>query len=132
MNRDPKTCLVCRRSFIPDHRVRQRQKVCGNLSCQLERKRRSQKQWVSTNPGYFNGRYSELKEHILRSKKNQQNNIDPTDCRLASIQDELTDYKISILAKQTETAYIQDELKTIITITKRLYNTVALQVYKTN
>ena len=125
MNRDPKICLVCRRSFIPDARVGQRQKVCRNLSCQLERKRRSQNQWVSANPGYFSGRYSELKEHILRRKKNRQNDIDTNDSRFASIQDELTDCKIGMLSKQTKVDYIQDELKTIITITKRLYSAVA-------
>ncbi|MFQ5640603.1 MAG: hypothetical protein ACE5IR_21705, partial [bacterium] len=59
-----KHCAVCHASFIPDKRVGARQLVCFKLRCQQERKRRSQKRWVSQNPGYFQERYRYVKEWL--------------------------------------------------------------------
>lgn len=42
-----KHCAVCHEPFIPDKRVGARQLVCFKLNCQQERKRRSQRRWVS-------------------------------------------------------------------------------------
>lgn len=56
-------CSVCRKSFIPDPRVGDRQKTCGP-ECQKERRRRNQMRWRRRYPDYFRQRY--LKE---RTKK---------------------------------------------------------------
>ena len=62
--KQPKSCEVCGKTFIPDHRVGDRQRVCKNSVCKLERKKRSQQQWIAKNPDYFQGRYPELKEWL--------------------------------------------------------------------
>ena len=59
-----KLCEVCSRSFLPDARVGERQRVCQNLSCQQERKRRAQRNWLAQNPDAFAGRYEYLKDWL--------------------------------------------------------------------
>src|SRR3989339_498674 len=49
-------CKYCGKFFIPDYRVKDRQKSCAGKSCRTKRKRESQKKWVEANPGYFQGR----------------------------------------------------------------------------
>lgn len=129
MNRDPKICLVCRTVFIPDSRVGQRQKVCKNMSCQLERKHLAQKQWIGQNPDYFKGRYPQLKETIRRRQKiksKTQGQDSPT------IQDELTANKINFIEQPIRFVPIQDELRKIFTMTKTLHDTASLLIYKTS
>lgn len=56
-------CSVCRKSFVPDPRVGDRQKTCSP-ECQKEHRRRTQRRWRRRHPDYFRLRY--LSE---RSKK---------------------------------------------------------------
>jgi hypothetical protein len=56
-----KRCMVCGKYFVPDPRVRERQKVCKAAACKKTRKRVSQAVWCSKNPGYFKGRYPYVK-----------------------------------------------------------------------
>jgi hypothetical protein len=129
MNRDQKRCIVCLNLFIPDARVGQRQKVCRNLSCQLERKHCAQKNWLQHNPGYFKGRYLQLKEKILcrqKLKTSLHAGLSPT------IQDELTYNNIYQIERRSRLGTIQDELKQIITISKKLQHATASLIYKTS
>ena len=38
-----------------------RQKCCGREECQKKRKRAQERRWLEQNPGYFKGRYSDVK-----------------------------------------------------------------------
>jgi len=64
-----KICEICHKEFKPDYRVVDRQRVCDRLACQQERKRRAQQAWLKKNPGYFKGRYPQLKDKILERRK---------------------------------------------------------------
>jgi hypothetical protein len=52
-----KRCLFCGLFFVPDPRVRERQKACQRDSCRKSRKRLAQKAWCEKNPDYFKGHY---------------------------------------------------------------------------
>lgn len=52
-----KKCPFCRRVFLPDPRVGERQKACSRAECRRRQKSLSQKNWVAKNPDYFRGRY---------------------------------------------------------------------------
>jgi hypothetical protein len=54
-------CLYCGRYYKPDPRARKTQKSCPDATCRAKRKRESQRKWVEANPGYFMGRYGEVK-----------------------------------------------------------------------
>ena len=52
-----KRCLFCGRYFVPDHRVKERQKSCRRPRCRKARKKAAQKAWVEKNPDYFESLY---------------------------------------------------------------------------
>ena len=52
-----KRCLFCGRYFVPDHRVKERQKSCRRPRCRKARKKAAQDAWVEKNPGYFESLY---------------------------------------------------------------------------
>ena len=124
-----KVCFICKEDFIPDPRVGDRQKVCNKTYCKLQRKKLAQQQWVRKNPGYFKGRYPQLKEHILANKKKTAQSR-PKAC--VSIQDKLTSNQNKLLTALEYLMSIQDEITHIITKRKyRLQDTLTL-VYKTS
>lgn len=108
MAEQKKCCEICDESFTPDPRVGDRQGVCSKLSCQQERKQRSQATWLNRNPDYFKGRYTNTKEWLeahpgyLQTYRQQRRATVRRD-----IQDELTLLK-SI--PSSELSDIQDEL----------------------
>jgi len=98
-----KRCEYCGRYFIADKRVGNRQKSCGRTECRRTRKQRAQKDWSLKNPGYFNGRYSYVKEWRQRRHKTQdmiQDKIPPS----KSLQ------KLILLIPADRTGVIQDEI----------------------
>ena len=46
-------CRICRRWFVPDHRVGRRQRACSAPTCQTARRARTQASWRRRNPDYF-------------------------------------------------------------------------------
>jgi len=124
-----KVCLICKENFIPDPRVGDRQKVCQKLSCKLQRKKLAQQHWVRKNPGYFKGRYPQLKDQILANKK-QKAQARPKAC--ASIQDKLTSKQNKLLTALETLMSIQDEIIRIITKGKRCLQDTLTLVYKTS
>lgn len=125
-----KTCLVCQDNFYPDRRVEKRQQVCYKLSCKLKRKNQSQRNWLKHNPDYFEGRYCQLKDQILKNKKDK---APPSKARLPlSIQDELTPCNNRLLTMLQAIGSIQDELTYKITETKLHIEKSIDLVYKTN
>ena len=105
-----KRCEVCKKFFKVDPRVGNNQRVCDSLSCQQERKRRSQANWLSRNPDAFKGRYQNTKDWLkarpgyLRAWRQKRRGTVHAD-----IQDELTCLKTMPVS---ELADIQDELTT--------------------
>jgi hypothetical protein len=63
-----KRCVVCGRYFIADPRVGERQKACRRDSCKRARKHLAQQAWCEKNPGYFHGRYPDVKRWRERKK----------------------------------------------------------------
>ena len=55
-------CLFCRRLFIPDPRVKERQKTCGRQECRREQKRQLDARWRSQHRDYFRGLYPHQKQ----------------------------------------------------------------------
>lgn len=122
-------CEVCNKHFIPDYRIGENQKVCTNLRCKKERKRRAQENWVKINPNYFKGRYPELKEKIktrsdsLKDCKQRQDNYTKNDKR--NIQDEISINKNKLLTIFTEFVNIQDEISYKLTNFKQQFYEIA-------
>ena len=56
-----KRCRFCHEPFVPDPRLKGRQYACSAPQCQKERKKASQRRWLSRNPDYFRGRYRNTK-----------------------------------------------------------------------
>ena len=67
-----KRCIYCRRFFRPDRRVGARQKSCKEKECQKQRKAESQKRWLESNAGYFQGRYAYVREWRKRNPDYQR------------------------------------------------------------
>ncbi len=131
-----KICEICHEEFSPDHRVGDRQRVCGKLSCQQEQKRRAQRAWLKKNPGYFKGRYPELKEKILdRQKKlktEKAKELSVTPAPSATIQDELTIHNNNVLTILLKIVAIQDEITPKFIIVNRQLNQLKAMLYKSN
>lgn len=47
-----KPCRICRKWFLPDPRVGQRQRACSKPECQTVRRKKTQASWRDHNPGY--------------------------------------------------------------------------------
>ena len=124
-----KVCMVCYELFTPDRRVGDRQKVCKKLSCQLQRKKLAQQHWLSNNPGYFKGRYLQLKDQILANNKRLAP-VKPAACM--SIQDELTSNQNKVLTALNYIIGIQDKITRIITKGKCCLQDTVTLVYKTS
>jgi hypothetical protein len=122
-------CIICKDSFIPDPRVGDRQKVCNKLSCKLQRKKLAQQNWLSRNPGYFKGRYPQLKEQILANKKQKAQFRSPA-CSI--IQDKLTSNQNKLLTALETLMNIQDEITRRITKSKYCLQDTLTLVYKTS
>jgi len=64
MSRSPtrkRPCRVCKRWFIPNARLKDRQKTCGDAPCQREWHRRKCEQWNHNNVDYFKDNYLDKK-----------------------------------------------------------------------
>ena len=137
-----KKCIICQDTFYPDRRVEKRQTVCPKLKCKLEKKAQSQQQWTDENPGYFKGRYPQLKEQIIRNKKKSKARHQPN-CPSAKkgignpgkhsisstgIQDEITINKNKVINQNS----IQEELTSRILIINNQSNEIMQLVYKMN
>jgi hypothetical protein len=59
-----KRCRYCKRLFIPDPRMGERQKTCGDPLCQKAHKAKNNLCWRRNNPGYFSNDYPRLKEWL--------------------------------------------------------------------
>lgn len=55
-------CSSCRRLFVADLRVGDRQRTCGREACRRQHKREYDRQWRRRHPDYFRGAYPQQKE----------------------------------------------------------------------
>ena len=54
-------CRICRRWFMPNPRVKNRQKTCGDPACKKEWHRRRCAEWNKNNSDYFRSNYLQKK-----------------------------------------------------------------------
>ena len=54
-------CRICRRWFLPNARVKDRQMTCGDPACKREWHRRKCQQWNRANRDYFRANYLQKK-----------------------------------------------------------------------
>ena len=59
-----KKCPYCVSYFIPNPKVGDRQKTCGNHTCQKELKRENNKRWRRENTDYFKNEYPRFQEWL--------------------------------------------------------------------
>jgi hypothetical protein len=130
-----KICEICHQQFETDYRVSDRQRVCGDFTCQQERKRRAQQAWLKKNPGYFKGRYPQLKEKILerqkRLKTEKVGNLSLPAASSATIQDELILNNNTLLTQLGAMLTIQDEITSKFIICNRHLHQLKARLYKT-
>jgi hypothetical protein len=130
-----KICEICHKEFEPDYRVADRQRVCKKFNCQQERKRRAQHAWLKKNPGYFKGRYPELKDKILdRQKKlktEKAKKLSVSSAVSATIQDELILNNNMLLTQLGAMLTIQDEITSKFIICNRHLHQLKTRLYKT-
>jgi hypothetical protein len=61
MRNPEKRCLYCHCLYRPDPRTAAFQKACRDPACRRRRKKEAQTQFLRDNPGYFRGRYAQIK-----------------------------------------------------------------------
>jgi hypothetical protein len=66
-------CVVCRRSFVPDPKVRQRAVTCGDPNCQKERHKRQCTRWNRKNGAYFHANYLQKKLEQVQPALSERN-----------------------------------------------------------
>jgi hypothetical protein len=66
-----KRCPHCKKLFIPDPRLKGKQKTCGGTECQKARRRENAKKWRSKNPDYDDRSYREVRFRTQRFWKRQ-------------------------------------------------------------
>lgn len=60
-------CRVCRKWFLPDGRLKNHQKTCGNPECQKEWHRKKCAEWNKKNEEYFRTNYLQKKLEAAKS-----------------------------------------------------------------
>ena len=56
-----KPCRICRRWFLPDVRLKDRQKTCGRTECKRQWHNKKCAQWYRANIDYFKANYLQKK-----------------------------------------------------------------------
>jgi len=113
-----KMCIYCGRYFKPDKRVGDRQKSCKSKECQAKRKKETQKRWLEANPGYFKGRYEDIKQWRKRHPDYQRRWRAQRRAKRREIQDEMSPSKPVITIRLVIPAKllkgeIQDEIRLV-------------------
>jgi len=62
-------CRICRRWFLPNARVKDRQMTCGDPTCKREWHRRKCREWNRANRDYFRANYLQKKLEAGQSDK---------------------------------------------------------------
>src|SRR5258708_36901920 len=59
-----KPCSICRRWFLPDPRIGERQRACHRRECQVARRKKAQAAWCAKNPNYFIARRMQARSSL--------------------------------------------------------------------
>lgn len=59
-----KRCVYCHSLYRPDPRVAHFQKSCPDPTCRRKRQEEAQTKFLKDNPGYFRGRYGQIKRWL--------------------------------------------------------------------
>jgi len=76
-------CRICRRWFLPNPRLKDRQKTCGNTKCKREWHRKKCSEWNKNNTDYFKTNYLHKKLDAA-SPSEKASKILPVKSRLKS------------------------------------------------
>jgi len=76
-------CRICRRWFLPNPRLKDRQKTCGNTKCKKEWHRKRCSEWNKKNTDYFKTNYLQKKLDAA-SPSEKASKILPVKSRLKS------------------------------------------------
>lgn len=68
-------CRICRRWFIPNPRVGDRQKTCGDPFCQREWHRKKCARWNKENSGYFRCNYLDKKLELVKGSQGESGSL---------------------------------------------------------
>ena len=63
-------CRICRRWFMPNPRLKDRQKTCGDPECQRRWHKKKCAEWNRRNPDYFKSNY--LQKKIIAATETQR------------------------------------------------------------
>jgi hypothetical protein len=66
--RGKRPCRICRRWFMPNPRLKDRQKTCGDPECQRRWHTKKCSEWNRKNPDYFKSNY--LQKKIIAATEN--------------------------------------------------------------
>ena len=64
-------CRICRHWFMPNPRVKDRQKTCGDPECQKKWRKKKCTEWNRKNPDYFSANYLQKKIIAATETQNQ-------------------------------------------------------------
>lgn len=62
-------CRICRRWFLPNARVKDRQMTCGDRTCKREWHRKKCQEWNRANQDYFRATYLQKKLEVAQCDK---------------------------------------------------------------
>jgi len=70
-------CRICRRWFMPNPRLKKRQRTCGDPQCKTEWHKRKCAEWNKNNPDYFRANYLQKKINGVISSDKTSSLISP-------------------------------------------------------
>ena len=75
-------CRICRRWFLPNPRLKDRQMTCGDSECQKQWHRRKCAQWNRANVDYFRSNYLQKKLDAATGSKGASKPFEPISKRV--------------------------------------------------
>lgn len=70
-------CCICRRWFMPNPRLKDRQKTCGTSQCKREWHRKMCRKWNRENADYFKANYLQKKLEAATERDQSSKNLPP-------------------------------------------------------
>ncbi len=71
-------CRICRRWFMPNPKLKDRQMTCGDSKCKRQWHRKKCQEWNRNNPDYFRANYLQKKIEAAQSKKTSKSHLSKT------------------------------------------------------
>ncbi len=71
-------CRICRRWFMPNPKLKDRQMTCGDPKCKRQWHRKKCQEWNRNNPDYFRANYLQKKIEAAQSDKTSKSHLSKT------------------------------------------------------